>query len=68
MWKFIIGTILYAVGVFLAIKYAGVVDDSEQIMKEAKNFIYGGIGGIVIGVVLSIWGFIEATTPKPKAA
>ena len=67
MIKFIIGTILYTVGVFLAIKYAGVVHDDPQIMKEAKNFIYGGFGGIFIGIILSIWGFIQATTPKPQA-
>ena len=64
MIKFIIGIILYTVGVFLAVKYAGVVDDSAETMKQAKNFIYGGFAGIGIGVILSIWGFIDATTPK----
>ena len=67
MIKFIIGIILYTAGVFLAVKYAGVVNDSQDIMKEAQNFIYGGFAGIGIGVILSIWGFIDATSPKDVA-
>ena len=62
MIKFIIGIILYSVGVFLAVKFAAEIDAEK--MKEAKNFIYGGFAGIGIGVILSIWGFIDATTPK----
>ena len=62
MLKFIFGIILYTVGVFLAIKYAAVIEEAK--MQDAKNLIYGGFGGIFIGVILSIWGFIDATSPK----
>jgi hypothetical protein len=62
MIKFIIGIILYTAGVFLAVKFAAVIDPDK--MKDAKNIIFGGFAGIGIGVILSIWGFIDATTPK----
>jgi FtsH-binding integral membrane protein len=62
MIKFIIGIILYTAGVFLAVKFAAEIN--EEKMKDAMNIIYGGLAGILIGVILSIWGFIDATTPK----
>lgn len=63
MIKFFIGIILYTAGVFLAIKYAAVIAPEEQV-QQAKNLIYGGFAGIGIGVILSIWGFIDGTTSK----
>jgi len=60
MIKFFIGIILYTVGVFLALQNSADILDPEK----AKNMIYGGIAGIVIGVILSIWGFIDGTTSK----
>ena len=62
MIKFFIGMILYTVGVFLAIKFAAEIDPEK--VKDAKNMIYGGFAGIGIGVILSIWGFIDGTTSK----
>ncbi len=62
MIKFIIGIILYTAGVFFAVKFAAVIEADK--MKDAQNIIYGGFAGIGIGVILSIWGFIDATTPK----
>ena len=63
MIKFFIGIILYTVGVFLAIKFSAVIAPAEEV-QQAKNMIYGGCAGIGIGVILSIWGFIDGTTPK----
>lgn len=60
MIQFFIGIILYTVGVFLALSNSANIATPEQ----AKNMIYGGMAGIAIGVILSIWGFIVATTPK----
>ncbi|MCM8528924.1 MAG: hypothetical protein NE327_20540 [Lentisphaeraceae bacterium] len=60
MIQFFIGIILYTVGVFLALSNSANISTPEQ----AKNMIYGGMAGIVIGVILSIWGFIAGTTPK----
>ncbi len=60
MIKFIIGVILYSVGVYLALDYVADLHEPEK----AKNMVYCGLGGIVIGLVLSIWGFIDGTTPK----
>ncbi len=60
MIKFFIGIILYTAGVFLALQNVADIIEPEK----AKNMIYGGLFGIVVGLVLSIWGFIDGTTPK----
>lgn len=60
MIKFFIGIILYTVGVYLAL--FNVADIIEP--EKAKNMIYGGVAGIAIGTILSIWGFIDGTTAK----
>lgn len=60
MIKFIVGIILYTAGVFLALQNVADIIEPEK----AKNMIYGGLAGVVIGLVLSIWGFIDGTTKK----
>ena len=60
MIQFILGFILFAVGVGISLHFSSELVEPEKV----KNLIIGGVAGVVIGAILTIWGFIVGTTPK----
>ena len=63
MIKFFIGVILFTLGVYFAMDFAADIHNPDQ--DKVKNIIIGSCVSIGLGVILTIWGFIDATTPKP---
>ena len=59
MIRFLLGVIFYTAGVIVALSYSGKLEN-----QDAQNFIYGGLVGIGLGLILTIWGYLVATSPK----
>lgn len=72
MIRFFLGFLLFGGGVFLAMQNAAVIPNPAANppidLNQAKNLMYGGYAMIFIGLILTVWGFIAATTPKKLEA